>query len=231
MLTFTPAESFEVLRDSVLIPPHQSSLGDKRIVVVSVFGSSHLTGRSGYKRAFRLAIDSFGSVNLFQKPEDKSKKKNARESLYSKSMKLRNIQSASVSSPTTTEPDDLRFHLQQSLTPDEDEEDVGGQGYSASTRDDEGYRGHGVNVGSSLGANASLKHSDMEKAVETEGPQKRHQSSSSAGDRKSWGDISSFGDGDECTRTGDTTDKIDEMVVFKFSIAYFNTLDCLFNYC
>jgi len=65
MFTFRPPEAFEILKKNNIL--QQSSLSsDTSIVVVSVFGSSHLTGSSGFKRAFRLAIDSFGSVNLFQ---------------------------------------------------------------------------------------------------------------------------------------------------------------------
>jgi len=43
-----------------------------KVVVVSVFGESHLNSYCSVKRAFQLAVDSFGSLELFQDEEDAS---------------------------------------------------------------------------------------------------------------------------------------------------------------
>jgi hypothetical protein len=85
MFQFEPHEAFEIIRRGQLIDlldgdkdsttgRSSGTLGDREIVVVSIFGTSQLDLDEcpGFKRAFRLAIDTFGRVSLFQ-PVSKGK--------------------------------------------------------------------------------------------------------------------------------------------------------------
>jgi hypothetical protein len=75
MFQITPPDVFEFLRHNELIENCDGATDNpsdnSKVCVVSVFGSSsgHPSG-SGFKRAFRLAIDCFGHIKLFSRERD-----------------------------------------------------------------------------------------------------------------------------------------------------------------
>ena len=72
MIRFKPPRIAEVVRRSQVMETVPDPTRDtKKLMVISVFGSSHyFTQRQpGFKRAFQLALDGFGSLSLFSKGE------------------------------------------------------------------------------------------------------------------------------------------------------------------
>lgn len=72
-----PPEVIEVIRKNqpqTVIPPE---LEDEKIAVVAVIGSG-ITNYTGFKRAFRLAIDAFGNVRILGK-KSKQQERSSRD--------------------------------------------------------------------------------------------------------------------------------------------------------